>query len=216
VRSAMREMGRRLAAEGYAVLVPNPFYRISPAPHFTDFSTFDFSNPADRAKFAPLMASITPPGFAERDAATFVAWLDAQPPVDASKKMGTQGYCMGGALVMRTAAALPNRIGAAASFHGGGLVTDAPTSPHLLIPNIKARTYIAVASNDDAKQPEAKKTLREAFAAAGGTAAIEVYQSRHGWCVADMPAAPDGPIYNREDAEIAWAKLIALYKTALR
>jgi carboxymethylenebutenolidase len=217
LRPAMRDIGKRIAAEGYAVLVPNPFYRVAkaPVPGIEDPTKFSFSNPADMAKLRPLMGSIGAPGAAEKDAPAFVAFLDAQPQVNKSKKIGTQGYCMGGPLVMRTAAAVPDRIGAVASFHGGGLVTDQPTSPHLLAPKMKARLYIGIASNDDARQPDAKDKLREAFAAAKLPAEIEVYKSKHGWCVPDMPADADGPIYNKPEAERAWGKLVALYKAAL-
>jgi carboxymethylenebutenolidase len=215
LRPSMRDIGKRLAAEGYAVLVPNPYYRVAKAPVFKDPSSFDFSNQADRAKLQPLMGSITAPGAAEKDAAAFIAFLDAQAPVDKTKKIGTQGYCMGGPLVVRTAATVPTRVGAGASFHGGGLVTNAPGSPHLLAPKIKARMYIAVASNDDKAQPDAKDKLREAFAAAKVPAEIEVYGSLHGWCVPDMPLQNGAPIYNKPDAERAWGKLIALYKAAL-
>jgi carboxymethylenebutenolidase len=213
----MQDIGKRIAAEGYAVLVPNPFYRVAkaPVPGIEDPTKFSFSNPADMAKLRPLMGSIGAPGAAEKDAPAFVAFLDAQPQVNKSKKIGTQGYCMGGPLVMRTAAAVPDRIGAVASFHGGGLVTDQPTSPHLLAPKMKARLYIGIASNDDARQPDAKDKLREAFAAAKLPAEIEVYKSKHGWCVPDMPADADGPIYNKPEAERAWGKLVALYKAAL-
>jgi len=214
LRPAMRDMAKRLAADGYSVLVPNPFYRVSKAP-FTDASTFSFSKPEDRAKLAPLMASVNAPGNPEKDAVAYVAFLDAQKEVNKSKKIGTQGYCMGGPLVVRTAAALPDRIGAGASFHGGGLVTDKPDSPHLLAPKIKARMYFGVASNDDARQPDAKDKLKEAFADAKVPAEIEVYAGAlHGWCVPDMPAGGT-PIYNKPDAERAWAKLLALYKSAL-
>jgi len=215
LRPATRDVGKRLAAEGYSVLVPNPFYRVAKAPVFTDVSNFNFSNPTDRAKLQPLMASITAAGAAEKDAAAFVAFLDAQPQVNKSKKIGTQGYCMGGPLVVRSAAAVANRIGAGASFHGGGLVTANPDSPHLLAPKIKARMYFAVASNDDKSQPEAKDKLREAFAAANVPAEVEVYPSLHGWCMPDMPLSNGAPIYNKPDAEKAWAKLLALYKAAL-
>jgi carboxymethylenebutenolidase len=167
------------------------------------------------AALRKLMDGINAPGAAEKDAAAFIGFLDAQRQVNAAKKVGTQGYCMGGALVMRTAAAVPNRIGAAASFHGGGLVTDRPDSPHTLAPRMKARVYVGVASNDDARQPDAKDTLRAAFAAAKVPAEIEVYESLHGWCVPDMPAEAGKPIYNKPDAERAWGKLMALYKTAL-
>ena len=214
LRQSMRDMARRLAADGYSVLVPNPFYRATKAPVF-DMTTFSFQNTEDRAKLQKLMSGITAQGAAERDAVAFVAFLDSQKPVNASKKIGTQGYCMGGPLVMRTAAAIPGRVGAGASFHGGGLATDQPSSPHLLIPKMKARMYIGIASNDDTQQPKAKDILREAFAAAKVPADIEVYPSMHGWCVPDMPAEKGKPIYNQPDAEKAWAKLLALYKTAL-
>jgi carboxymethylenebutenolidase len=215
LRPSMRGMARRLAADGYSVLVPNPFYRVSKAP-FTDASKFDFQNNADMAKLRPLMASVSAPGNAEKDAAAYVAFLDAQEQVDKAKKIGTQGYCMGGPLVVKTAAALPDRIGAGASFHGGGLVTDKPDSPHLLAPKIKARMYFGVASNDDARQPDAKDKLKEAFTAANVPAEIEVYAGTlHGWCVPDMPSQNGTPIYNKPDAERAWGKLLSLYKAAL-
>jgi carboxymethylenebutenolidase len=215
LRPSMRDMAKRIAAEGYSVLVPNPFYRVAKAP-FTDASTFSFQNPADMAKLMPLMASVNAPGNGEKDAVAYVAFLDAQKQVNKAKKIGTQGYCMGGPLVVKTAAALPNRIGAGASFHGGGLVTDKPDSPHLLAPKIKARMYFGVASNDDARQPDAKDKLKEAFAAAQVPAEIEVYpEALHGWCVPDMPVQNGKPIYSKPDAERAWGKLVALYKAAL-
>ena len=167
------------------------------------------------AKLQPLMASINAPGAPEKDAAAFVAWLDQQSQVNKAKKMGTQGYCMGGPLVVRTAAALPDRIGAGASFHGGGLVTNNPNSPHLLAPKIKARMYFGVAKNDDERQPDAKDKLREAFAAAHVPAEIEVYPAKHGWCVPDMPTDAGAPIYSAPEAERAWGKLLALYKAGL-
>jgi carboxymethylenebutenolidase len=216
LRPAMRDIGKRIAAEGYAVLVPNPFYRVAKAPVIQDPSSFSFQNPADMAKLRPLMASVQAAGAAEKDAAAYIAFLDAQSQVAKNKKIGTQGYCMGGPLVVRTAAAVADRVGAGASFHGGGLVTDAPESPHLLAPKIKARMYFAVASNDDARQPDAKDKLREAFSAAKVPAEIELYQSLHGWCVPDMPMQNGAPIYNKPDAERAWAKLVALYKAALK
>jgi carboxymethylenebutenolidase len=215
LRPSMRGIAKRIAAEGYSALVPNPYYRVSKAP-FTDASNFNFQNPADMAKLRPLQASVTAAGNAEKDAAAYVAFLDAQKEVNTAKKVGTQGYCMGGALVVRTAAALPSRIGAGASFHGGGLVTDKPDSPHLLAPKIKARMYFGVAANDDARQPDAKDKLREAFAAAKVPAEIEVYPGTlHGWCVPDMPTQNGTPVYNKADAERAWGKLVALYKAAL-
>jgi len=216
LRPVMREIGKRIAGEGYSVLVPNPFYRLAKAPVFDDPSKFNFANPADMAKLQPLMGSINAPGAAERDATAFIAWLDTQRQVDKAKKVGTQGYCMGGPLVVKTAATVPNRVGAGASFHGGGLVTDMPTSPHLLAPKIKARMYFGVAANDDMRQPDAKVKLKEAFDAAKVPAEVEVYGSQHGWCVRDMPLGEGGkPIYNMPDAEKAWGKLVALYKTAL-
>jgi carboxymethylenebutenolidase len=215
LRPAMRDIGRRIAAEGYSVLVPNPFYRIAKAPLFTNAAVFDFQNQDDMAKLRPLMASVNAPGAIERDAPAYVAFLDEQPQVDRAKKIGTQGYCMGGPLVVKTAAIVPGRIGAGASFHGGGLVTDKPDSPHLLAPRIKARMYFAIASNDDARQPDAKIKLKDAFPAAHVPAEIDVYPARHGWCVPDMPAEGGSPIYSKPEAERAWAKLVALYKTAL-
>jgi carboxymethylenebutenolidase len=217
LRPSMRDIARRLAADGYSVLVPNPFYRLARAPVFESASNFNFGDQAMRAKLTPLMGSINAAGAAERDAAAYIAWLDAQRQVDRTKRVGTQGYCMGGALVVRTAAALPNRVGAGASFHGGGLVTANPDSPHLLAPRIKARMYFGVAANDDAQQPDAKTRLKEAFDAAKVPAEVEVYpQAQHGWCVADMPMQPNGqPIYNKADADRAWGKLLALYKASL-
>ena len=214
LRPSMRAIGRRIAAEGYSVVVPNPFYRVSKAP-FTDASNFNFQNPDDMAKLRPLMASVNASGNAEKDATAYVAFLDAQKQVKTNKKIGAQGYCMGGALVVRTAAALPDRIGAGASFHGGGLVTDKPDSPHLLAPKIKARMYFGIAASDDSRQPDAKEKLKEAFSAAKVSAEIEVYPAQHGWCVPDMPVRDGAPIYNKAEAERAWAKLVALYKAAL-
>lgn len=216
LRPSMRDMGKRLAAEGYSVLVPNPFYRVAKAPVFESASSFNFQNPPERAKLESLMGSINAPGAAEKDAVAFIAFLDAQKQVNKAKKIGTQGYCMGGPLVVKTAAAVSNRVGAGASFHGGGLVTDKPGSPHLLAPKIKARMYFGIAANDDMRQPDAKDKLREAFAAAKVPAEIEVYSaSQHGWCVPDMPLQNGMPIYNKPDAERAWGKLLALYKAAL-
>jgi len=215
LRPAMRAMGRRLAADGYAVLVPNPFYRIGKAPFYETAANVDFNDKATFAKVGPLMGSIGAPGAAEKDAVEFVKFLDAQPEVDKGRKIGTQGYCMGGALVLRTAAAVPARIGAGASFHGGGLVTDKPDAPYTLAPRIKARLLIAIAGTDDAKQPDAKDKLRNAFDDAHVAAKVEVFADKHGWCVPDMPQDDGAPIYNQADAERAWSELLALYKSAL-
>ena len=209
LRPAFRDMGKRLAGEGYVVLVPNPFYRTRKAPVFEAGAPFDFANPADRAKLPPLVGPLTPDAVT-RDAVTFLAFLDAQKTVNRKAKAGVQGYCMGGPMTMRTAAALPERIGAGGSFHGGGLVTDKTDSPHLLVPRIKAQYYFGVASNDDRAQPTAKDKLKEAFAAVGGKAKIEVYAtSMHGWCV------PGSAVYDPVGAEKAWAELLGLYKAAL-
>ena len=208
LRPAFREMAKRLAAEGYAVLVPNPFYRLGTAPVVP--AGIDFGKPDDRAKLMQIMGTVTAAGAAEQDAAAFVAFLDAQSQVKKSAKIGTQGYCMGGALTMRTAATNANRVGAGGSFHGGGLATDKPDSPHLLVPKIDANYLIAIADNDDKQDPAAKDTLREAFKTAKKPAEIEVYSgANHGWCV------PGSAVYNEPAAEKAWTRLLALYKTAL-
>ena len=216
LRPAMRDIGKRIAAEGYSVLVPNPFYRVAKAPVIPEEQVSSFNFQTDMPKIMPLMASINAPGNAEKDAAAFVAFLDAQKEVNKGKKIGTQGYCMGGPLVVKTCAAVPNRVGAGGSFHGGGLVTDKPDSPHLLVPKIKAQYYIGVAANDDAKQPEAKTVLADAFRTVQLPAKVEVYDGTlHGWCVKDMPMMDGAPIYNEAKAERAWHELTALYKRAL-
>jgi carboxymethylenebutenolidase len=216
LRPAFRNLGRRLAAQGYTVLVPNPFYRTARAPVVTDASTFDFTNPADRAKTQQWTGPINQPGAIESDAEAHIAFLDAQRQTQTSRKIGTQGYCMGGPLVFKTCAQVSNRVGAGATFHGGGLVTDKPNSPHLLAPKIRARMYIAIAASDDMRQPDAKDKLREAFAGHEPPAEIVVYEGTiHGWCVPDMPKQNGKPIYNHADAERAWSKLLALYRTAL-
>ena len=211
LRPSMRNMAKRLAGEsGYSVLVPNPYYRIGKAPMWEDASKVDFA--AERARLNPMMASINAAGTVEKDAPAFIAWLDQQPQVDRTKKVGTQGYCMGGALVVRTAAAVPDRVGAGASFHGGGLVNQTPNSPHLLASKIKGRMYFGIAINDDMNQPTAKTDLKAAFDAAKVPADVEVYgMAQHGWCVPDMP----NNLYKMDDAERAWSKLLALYKAAL-
>jgi carboxymethylenebutenolidase len=223
LRPVMRDLGKRIAAEGYSVLVPNCFYRAARAPVFD--ASFDYANnPADREKYRRITAPFFAPGAAERDAIAYVAFLDAQGQVNKRKKIGTHGYCLGGRYVMKTAAALPDRVGAGASFHGGLLVTDKPDSPHLLAPKIKARMYFAIASDDDKREPEVKNKLREAFAAAKVRAEIEVYPNAlHGWCVPNdgigsggvRPQSESKPSDNKADAERAWGKLVVLYKEAL-
>ena len=210
LRPVIRALGKRIAAEGYSALVPNLFYRAARAPVFD--ASFDYANnSADREKYRRTVASFLAPGAAERDAAAYVAFLDAQRQVDKKRKIGTHGYCLGGQYILRTAAASPDRVGAGASFHGGFLVTDKPDSPHLLAPRIRARLYFAIASDDDQREPEVKNKLKEAFAAANVRAEIEVYPNAlHGWCVPDSSAAD-----NKADAERAWGKLVALYKLEL-
>jgi carboxymethylenebutenolidase len=212
LRPEMRNMAKRLAADGYTVLVPNPYYRLTKAPGIGP--GFDFSNPADRAKMETLRAPITSDAVMQ-DAAAYVKFLDSQASVDKKAKMGVFGYCMGGPMTMQAAAAVPTRIGAGASFHGGGLVTDKPDSPHLLVPKIKAQYYFGVAANDDQRQPDAKTKLDEAFHAAHLAAKIEVYEgTMHGWCVKDMPLQAGKPLYNEVQAERAWNELVTLYKRA--
>jgi len=207
LRPAFRQMGKRLAESGYAVVVVNPFYRKQKAPTAPPHP--DFNDKATRDALMALAQTLTAET-AATDAKAFTAWLDQQAAVDKARKMGTTGYCMGGPLVMRTAAAVPERIGAVASFHGGGLVTDKPDSPHLLIPKMKAQFLVAIAENDDKKQPEAKTTLKAAFAQASLLATVEVYEgAQHGWC------PPDSHVYAKDAAEKAWSALLALFKRAL-
>jgi len=207
LRPAFRHMGRRLAEAGYAVLVVNPFYRTKHAP--TAPENPDFNDKPTRDALMALMGGLTP-ATTVTDAKAFVGWLDSQASVDRKRKMGTMGYCMSGPFTLRGAAALPERIGAGASFHGGGLVTDKPDSPHLLIPKVKAQFLVAIASNDDQRQPEQKTALREAFDRAKVPAEVEVYAGAlHGWC------PPDSRVYNDEQAEKAWSRMLALFGTAL-
>jgi len=207
LRPAFKDMATRLAESGYSVLVINPFYRTKKAPTAPDHA--DFNDPATRQSLMTLMGSLSP-DTALTDARAFIPFLDAQPAVDKKRKMGTTGYCMGGPFVMRTAAAFPDRIGAGATFHGGGLVTDQPNSPHLLIPQMKAHFLIAIAENDDAKQPEAKGVLRDSFAKANLPAEIEVYAgTQHGWC------PTDSHVYNHDQAEKAWSRMLALFGSSL-
>jgi len=207
LRPAFRQMGKRLAESGYSVLTVNPFYRVKKAP--TAPENANFQDPATRQALMQLAGGLNA-DTAATDAKAFIAYLDSQSSVNTKRKVGTTGYCMGGPLIMRTAAFVPERVGAAASFHGGGLVTDQPNSPHLLIPKMKSSMLIAIADNDDARQPNAKDVLRESFAAAKLPAEIEVYKgAQHGWC------PPDGAVYNREAAEKAWDRLLVLFKGAL-
>jgi carboxymethylenebutenolidase len=207
LRPASKEMATRLAGSGYSVLVINPFYRTQKAPTAPEHP--DFNDPATRQALMTLAGTLSP-ATAATDATTFIAFLDAQPSVDKKKKMGTTGYCMGGPFVFRTAAAHADRIGAAATFHGGGLVTDKPESPHLLIPQMKAQYLVAIAENDDTRQPEAKTVLKDAFAKANLSAEVEVYAgAQHGWC------PPDSAVYNHDQAEKAWSRQLALFSKAL-
>lgn len=207
LRPAFKEMATRLAESGYAVLVVNPFYRTQRAPTAPEHA--DFTDPKTREALMALRATLSP-DTAKADAKALVGFLDQQSAVDTNRKVGTTGYCMGGPLVLQTAAAVPDRIGAGATFHGGGLATDKPDSPHLLIPGMKAQFLIAIAENDDAKEPEAKNVLREAFAKAKLPAEIEVYAgTKHGWC------PTDAAVYDHDQAEKAWSRLLDLFKRAL-
>ncbi len=202
LRPAFEQMATRLAGAGYAVLAVNPYYRSAKSPvlaHFDEWRTDE-----GRARIGPMREALTPDAIA-RDAVAYIAWLDSQPEVDATKSVGTQGYCMSGPFTFRVAAAVPARVGAFASFHGGGLVTDGADSPHRLLPKVKAAALICIAQNDHEREPKGKETLDEAAAAAGVTAEIEVYPANHGWC------ALDSPVYDEAQAERAWARLLALY-----
>ena len=207
LRPAFKAMGKRLAEAGYAVLVVNPFYRSAKAPVVPP--TASFQDPATREVLFGFARTLSPATNAT-DAKAFVAFLDAQPAVDTRRRIGTAGYCMGGPITVRSAAAVPTRIGACASFHGGGLVTDQPDSPHLLLASTQASYLFAIATNDDEREPEAKHALRRASEAAGRPAEIEVYAgAMHGWC------PPDSQAYDEPQAERAWARMLALYAKAL-
>ena len=203
LRPAFRQMGKRLAESGYSVLVVNPFYRTKKAP------TADAGAATPLQQVMPLARSLNETT-QMTDAKAFISWLDQQSSVAKNRKMGTQGYCMGGPFAFRTAAAVPDRVGAVATFHGGGLVTDAPNSPHLQAAKSKAQFLIAIAANDDARSPNDKNVLKDTFAAANLPAEIEVYAgAAHGWC------PPDSTVYNEPQAEKAWSRLLVLYGKAL-
>src|SRR6266545_6896571 len=203
LRPAFRQMGKRLAESGYSVLVVNPFYRVKKAP------TADNGAATPIQQLMPLAQALTETTQLT-DAKAFIGWLDQQSSVAKHRKIGTQGYCMGGPIAFRTAAAVPDRVGAIASFHGGGLMTDMPNSPHLLAAQTKAQLLIAIAANDDMRSPNEKNVLKETFEKAKLPAEIEVYTgAAHGWC------PPDSGVYNEAQAEKAWGRLLALYGKAL-
>ena len=202
LRPAFRQMGKRLAESGYSVLVVNPFYRVKKAP------TAEAGGATPIQQVMPLARGLNETTHMT-DAKAFIGWLDGQASVAKNRKVGTQGYCMGGPIAFRTAAAVPDRVGAVASFHGGGLVADSPNSPHLQAAKTKAQFLIAIAANDDQRSPNDKTTLKETFAKASLPAEIEVYGAPHGWC------PPDSQVYNEPLAEKAWTRLLALYGKAL-
>jgi carboxymethylenebutenolidase len=203
LRPAFRQMGKRLAESGYSVLVVNPFYRAQKAP------TAPAGAATPIAEVRPLAQGLSETTHMT-DAKAFIGWLDGQAAVAKNRRIGTQGYCMGGPMAFRTAAAVADRVGAAASFHGGGLVTDQPNSPHLQAATSSAQFLVAIAANDDQRSPTEKTTLKETFAKADRPAEIEVYEgAAHGWC------PPDSGVYNEAQAEKAWARLLALYGKAL-
>jgi len=203
LRPAFRQMGKRLAESGYSVLVINPFYRAQKAPTAPQGASTPIAQVSSLAQGLNPTTHMT-------DAKAFIAWLDQQPSVATNRKVGTQGYCMGGPIAFRTAAAVPDRVGAVASFHGGGLVTQQPNSPHLQAAATKAQFLVAIAESDDARSPNDKTTMKDTFEKAGLPAEIEVYAgTAHGWC------PPDAGVYNEAQAEKAWARLLVLYGKAL-
>ena len=203
LRPAVRQMGKRLAESGYSVLVVNPFYRTKKAPTAAAGAATPIADVMPLARSLSETTNIT-------DAKAFIAWLDQQASVAKNRKIGTQGYCMGGPLAFRTAGAVPDRIGAVGSFHGGGLVNDTPTSPHLQAAASKAQFLIAISDNDDKSRPNEKTVLKDTFAKANLPAEIEVYSgAAHGWC------PPDSSVYNEPQAEKAWSRLLVLYGKAL-
>jgi carboxymethylenebutenolidase len=203
LRPAFRQMGKRLAESGYSVLVVNPFYRVKKAP------TAEAGGATPIQEVMPLARGLNETTHMT-DAKAFVGWLDQQASVAKNRKIGTQGYCMGGPIAFRTSAAVPDRVGAVASFHGGGLVTTAANSPHLQASKTKAQFLIAIAANDDKQSPTDKDVMKETFAKANLSAEIEVYtDAAHGWC------PPDSRVYNEPQAEKAWSRLLVLYGKAL-
>lgn len=202
LREVKKIMARGLASQGYAVLVVNQYYRSGPAPVMRSFS--EYRTPEGQARIAPMRALLAPDAIM-RDAKAFVGFLDGQEAVDKARGIGSNGYCMGGPFAMRTAAAVSSRVGAAASLHGAGLVTQEPDSPHRLLANTKAGYFIGIARNDDAKQPQAKEDMRKAAEAAGRPLDQEVFEADHGWCV------PDSPAYDPLQADRAWQKMLALF-----
>lgn len=202
LRPAFRQMGRRLAESGYSVLVVNPFYRQKKAPTATQ------GGQTPIVEVMPLMQALTP-AMHLSDGKTFVAWLDAQAEVDKARKLGTTGYCMGGPIAVRTATVAPGRVGAVGTFHGAAMVTAEPDSPHRLVAQTRASYLIAVAENDDTKEPEAKAALRAAFDSAKLPAEVEVYPAAHGWC------PPDTRVYDAAQSERAWTRLLATFSKAL-
>ena len=204
LRDSFHKMGKRLAESGYSVLVVNPFYRVKKAP------TAEQGAATPIQGLMPLMQGIQNPALQATDAKAFIGWLDKQPSVAKNRKMGTQGYCMGGPIAFRTAAAMPDRVGAVASFHGANLVSDGPDSPHLMVAKTKAQLLVAIAANDDMRSPNDKTVMKDTFAKANLKAEIEVYAgAQHGWC------PPDSGVYNEAQAEKAWSRLLALYGQAL-
>jgi carboxymethylenebutenolidase len=206
LRPVFREMGRRLAAQGYVVLVVNPYYRAKKAPVIE--GPFDFGKPDDRSKLMAFREGLTDE-MVDRDSVAYVDFLDAQPQTDKSKKAAVQGYCMSGPLSFHTAAARADRIGAVATFHPGALVTDKPSSPHLLIPRSKASYLVIIAKNDAERMPKEKPDLEAAFAAARRPATVQISTANHGWTVAGSQT------YDEGEAERAWAELLRFYKKAL-
>ena len=206
LREAKRNMARRMAGQGYSVFAANPYYRDEAGQIWESFADFAGNGGWDKAR---AMRAKLSGDAVMRDAAAIVGWLDSQAEVDTARGIGTQGYCMGGPFTMYSAHAMPGRVKAAASFHGGGLVRDDAQSPHRLMEQMDAALLIAIAQDDDAEEPAHKAVLREAAATAELQAKVDVYAGDHGWTV------PDSPAYAEPAAEKAWADLLALYEGAL-